>query len=1172
MKMKTMADIITTVTKDINEITKIKNDLNALLRENGIEGGPVFSTYPDKFRSLFRVLDGRTEESTWNLPVDSVSVITSVPKPVLVRRENSNTFYLYCANPDANIYYTIESEHYHIGERLYTAHGLLTITEDSYITAYAKIREIKSEPLSWWNVEHLAEDTPENPEFDRDGTTITITCSTEDAIIWYRVGEVGEFSQYTEPLTNVPRTNNVYAYSSNLSHQSSEIVVDEAPEKIKKPHTPEVSQDINEIIVTSDEDDVTLYWKKTTDTDWTEYSEGDEITESGYYISMAIRDGVQSEWSTPVELTFYPTPAVPTYQQNVNEIALQCSTAKAVIYYSFDDGETWIEYKKIFEIDEDKTMILKSVLGPVESDESEPIELTYIPKPATPEITCSNNTVTITCDTDEASIYYRINQEDEWRAYLVPFTINENIYVEAYARKDERDSDTASAECIFGLVTRPATPEITCRGNKVTIWTPTVGATIYYRVYGSSTWIEYEEPFSITQTDYYETYCIKDNKDSPKSSPILCQYVENPGPVPESPEIKYFNNIVTILPSPGTVNIEYATSGSSAWGVYSSPFSISSSRTIVARCVNAYGESDQVYKYCKYVPYPLSVPVITCSDNCVYISTPDSDVDIWYRTYNTGSGSGEWTLYNGEFYINSTVILEAKTVSKLTDICDFESDISDPVQCIYSYSENAEWEYYRHQNLTFEIIPELIEQKDQYCIWIPYKLNIEYSYDGGLTWNNTFKEYKQYYYNNSYEKGWDNFNTVNNREKVLSWYKYKGIPLNRSSLTICVRGINSDNNVYNYPTLFYCQCKCNVYGNVASIVNFNTYTNEVGVAPNKLMNKAFAALIFTSSYTDIGTLNYGNNIIDCSNLVLPWKTLSNNCYVGMFSRSSITKPPKLPATILSNNCYNSMFSGCNNLVNAPELPATNLSNNCYDSMFRGCISITTAPELPATTLKYGCYSGMFMGCTSITTAPELPATGLGLHEYCYAQMFQDCSKLKNAPQLSSTYLYRHCYYGMFRNCTSLTTAPELPATYVRLGSYQHMFEGCTSLIIVPELQATLLEQSCYDSMFKGCTSLTAAPELPATTLINFCYAHMFEDCISLTSAPELLAEEDRGGYYSMFKGCINLQYIKCLSERNIDYLYWTYNVSKTGTFVKKAGVEWPTGNSGIPNGWTVIEV
>ena len=35
---------------------------------------------------------------------------------------------------------------------------------------------------------------------------------------------------------------------------------------------------------------------------------------------------------------------------------------------------------------------------------------------------------------------------------------------------------------------------------------------------------------------------------------------------------------------------------------------------------------------------------------------------------------------------------------------------------------------------------------------------------------------------------------------------------------------------------------------------------------------------------------------------------------------------------------------------------------------------------------------------------------------------------------------------------------------------------------------------------------------------------------------------------------------------------WVYNVASSGTFYKAAGVTIPTGVSGIPSGWTVIEV
>ena len=211
------------------------------------------------------------------------------------------------------------------------------------------------------------------------------------------------------------------------------------------------------------------------------------------------------------------------------------------------------------------------------------------------------------------------------------------------------------------------------------------------------------------------------------------------------------------------------------------------------------------------------------------------------------------------------------------------------------------------------------------------------------------------------------------------------------------------------------------------------------------------------------------------------------------------------------------------IVNAQNLilPATSLALDCYCGMFYGCSSLTTAPELPATSLAPECYYSMFYGCSSLTTAPELPATSLA----------------------------NSCYLSMFKNCTSLTTAPELPATSLADECYWYMFENCTSLTTAPELPATILAEGCYRSMFENCTSLTTAPELPATILA-------------------------RGCYWTMFKNCTSLNYIKCLAtdiSATICTDSWVYDVAATGTFVKDANTTWPSGVSGIPSGWTVID-
>lgn len=330
----------------------------------------------------------------------------------------------------------------------------------------------------------------------------------------------------------------------------------------------------------------------------------------------------------------------------------------------------------------------------------------------------------------------------------------------------------------------------------------------------------------------------------------------------------------------------------------------------------------------------------------------------------------------------------------------------------------------------------------------------------------------------------------------------------------------------------------------------------------------------------VGVYGCGNLFYKCSSLIDTPKVLASNlvganCYIyAFYGCSSLTKPPKLPATNLTDYCYQGLFYQCTSLITAPELPATTLTNSCYYGMFMLCESLEKTPELPATTLAEKCYLQMFQGCISLTNTTQLPATEL--IKECYSRMFESCTSLAVAPGLSATTLANSCYFNMFRDCKSLIVPPKLLAITLSELCYREMFYGCTSLTTAPELPATTLAEGCYIYMFSGCTSLTVAPELPATTLANNCYQDMFGGCTSLVEAPELPATElIKECYLRMFNGCSSLNYIKCsatnMSASNATK-YWTLNVSPTGTFVKKAGVEWPSGANGIPTGWTVEEM
>ena len=174
-------------------------------------------------------------------------------------------------------------------------------------------------------------------------------------------------------------------------------------------------------------------------------------------------------------------------------------------------------------------------------------------------------------------------------------------------------------------------------------------------------------------------------------------------------------------------------------------------------------------------------------------------------------------------------------------------------------------------------------------------------------------------------------------------------------------------------------------------------------------------------------------------------------------------------------------------------------------------------------------------------------------DYSLAFLFSRMTNLISAENLilPATNLASNCYYRLFQNCIALEKAPKLlPAVTLSNSCYQQMFGGCTSLVEAPELPATTLAQGCYSNMFENCVSLVNAPELPATNLATQCYS-------------------------SMFKGCTSLSYIKCLATDLSAYnctTIWVSNVSQNGTFVKSSGVNWGTGENGIPSGWTVEEV
>ena len=216
-------------------------------------------------------------------------------------------------------------------------------------------------------------------------------------------------------------------------------------------------------------------------------------------------------------------------------------------------------------------------------------------------------------------------------------------------------------------------------------------------------------------------------------------------------------------------------------------------------------------------------------------------------------------------------------------------------------------------------------------------------------------------------------------------------------------------------------------------------------------------------------------------------------------------------------------------------------------------------------------------CSLISSGAYTSVTSLD--PYAFASLFSGNDKLKSHPTeklvIRPTTVGDGCFRNMFLNCTALERAPELPATTLASFCYESMFSGCTSLTQAPELPATTLAEGSYGGMFSGCTALQNPPAISAQTLAESSCMNMFSGCTSLKESPELKAQTLAPYSYAfMFSGCTSLKKITCTAS-NISagnaLMNWVDGVPSGagGTFVKKSGVTWPSGSSGIPSGWTV---
>lgn len=289
-------------------------------------------------------------------------------------------------------------------------------------------------------------------------------------------------------------------------------------------------------------------------------------------------------------------------------------------------------------------------------------------------------------------------------------------------------------------------------------------------------------------------------------------------------------------------------------------------------------------------------------------------------------------------------------------------------------------------------------------------------------------------------------------------------------------------------------------------------------------------------------------------------------------------------TVLPNACFSGLFNNCHIYdASGLKLPSLKIGAYAYCAMFRNNLLLDSAGfDLPATYCGADAYARMFESCENLVQGPrEMADVDKTSLDYLYYYMFYNCQRLLYAPIIKITNGGNHTFMHMFNNCKSLVNAPILNIETVGDSCCKFMFQDCENLQLSNDfiLKPTQLATYCYNSMFAGCKSITTLNEnmlMGEGSFPDFCCWCMFANCTNLTTTPIIKATSvAQQSLANMFENCPNVNEITLhvlATEKYNQFDNWVNGVANVGTMYKSALLTLPIGASGIPNGWTVVDL
>lgn len=485
---------------------------------------------------------------------------------------NSVDVTLACETDGTTIYYTLDGTDPTDASTAYTE--AIHITETTTVKAIAIKNALSSEIVSATytisNIETVATPViaPEAGNYN-DPQQITITCATDEAIIYYTTDgtdPTAESTLYTEPFTlSASATVKAIAIKEGMNDSEIASAAYTMPVFLENLSAVYSTANNDQYKITGDvvfvfRDHRYMFVKDATagmmifdNNDsiiTTEYNEGDVIS-GGIMGKTSIFRGLYevvptANLAVSTENNGTVEPIVVTIPQmsNENDFMSQLVTVQNLTVTGIDgqniivsDGENTMKifdrFNLITENDYAVDDVITSVTGLVSKYNSDyqifprtaadivkrevPADPTFTPEAG---IYTTSVTVTLACETEGATIYYTLNDTDTEVEYTAPLTFTETTTIYAFAEKDGLRSAVVSATYTITDMEIVATPTITPNGGdfetsvEVTLACETADASIYYTLDGTDPTAEstlYNAPFTLDATTTVKAIAVKEN-------------------------------------------------------------------------------------------------------------------------------------------------------------------------------------------------------------------------------------------------------------------------------------------------------------------------------------------------------------------------------------------------------------------------------------------------------------------------------------------------------------------------------------------------------------------------------------------------------------------------------------------------------------------------------------